>query len=168
MPENTNSNEIKIDDRIRSPRQLGSYMHATRPAAWIALCAIMLLMIGFMWWAATAEIEIASTAKAFTNNGYTICWVDAMDAVDIKPGLKVISSSTTGTVIEIDESADDVRDVAEIVGNLYFKEFTLKRDTNYYRVYLQMDEVLPDGVCDVKIVERRIVPGEYFLNLKGE
>ena len=79
-----------------------------------------------------------------------------------------MSSNNSGKVVKIKDTADSAQDVLDIVGTLYIREFALLSDTNYYRVYIEMDKDLPDGVIDVKIIEGTIKPGKYVFNLKGE
>ena len=154
--------------RIKSPKNLGNYMHAIRPSVWVVLAAITIVLMGFIYWAVTGQIELSYVATAFTDNGTTVCWMDYRQASDIKPGAKVICSNTTGTVERIRDDADDIRDILGIVGSLYLKDIQVKSDTNYYRVYLKLDKSLPDGVHSVKIITDVVRPGEFFLNLRGD
>jgi hypothetical protein len=143
-------------------------MHATRPSVWIVLLAIALLLLGFLQWAIFGTVELSYSTKAYTDDGVTVCWIDYMDAIEIEPGAKVLSSNNSGKVVKINDTADGAQDVLDIVGTLYIREFALLSDTNYYRVYIEMDKDLPDGVIDVKIIEGTITPGQYVFNLKGE
>lgn len=168
MAKNT---KIREDDGgviLKSPKKIGEYMHATRPSVWIVLLAIALLLLGFLQWAIFGTVELSYSTKAYTDNGVTVCWIDYMDAIEIEPGAKVLSSNNSGKVVKINDTADSAQDVLDIVGTLYIREFALLSDTNYYRVYIEMDKDLPDGVIDVKIIEGTITPGQYVFNLKGE
>ena len=163
-----NENKEGEGIRVKSPKNLGIYMHAIRPSVWIVLAAITIVLIGFIYWAVTGSIELSYVTMAYTDNGTTMCWMDYHQASDIKPGAKVICSNTTGTVVKIRDEADDIKDVLNVVGSLYIKDIQVKSDTNYYRVYLDLDKTLPDGVNSVKIITDVVKPGEFFLNLRGD
>lgn len=163
-----NESEKREEVRLKSPEKLGAYMHAVRPSAWVILLAITILLFGFFYWAAYGEVEISVTTKAYVDDDVVTCWVEYADAMDIHPGMKVICNSTSGRVRRIDVNGMNISDIVGIVGEYNIKELKIRDNETYYRVVINLDEVLHDGVSDVKIIERMITPGEYILNYRGE
>lgn len=159
--------EKREEVRLKSPEKLGAYMHAVRPSVWGILLAITILLIGFFYWAAYGEIEISITTMAYVDDDNVMCWVEYADAMDIHPGMKVICNSTKGTVVRIDGKGMNIRDIAEDVGDYNIQAMMIRDNEVYYRVDIKLEEVLHDGVEDVKIIEREITPGEYILNYRG-
>ena len=44
-------------DRISSPEELNQYIHVIRPGTWLALGAIVLLLVGVVIWCLCGEID---------------------------------------------------------------------------------------------------------------
>lgn len=107
-------------DRISSPEQLHDYMRVTSPRIWMLLCAILVLVAGFIVYASTANMEstmpIRVTVTSFDapeNTGkkefavYSALPLDQKESVSV--GMKVRIGSETGKVNMLLEDAEEQR-----------------------------------------------------------
>ena len=50
----------KSMDRVSSPEQLNDYIRVTSPGVWLFLIALLLLLAGFIIWAAFGRLDVAA------------------------------------------------------------------------------------------------------------
>lgn len=50
----------KSMDRVSSPEQLNDYIRVTSPGVWLFLIALILLLTGFIIWAAFGRLDVAA------------------------------------------------------------------------------------------------------------
>lgn len=144
--------EDEGSEPIKSPKQLGTYVHATRPLTWVALAAITAVVVAFLVWSVFGYITIDYKTKVFSHDGETLCWINVEDAWQIELGQVVVTSTTTGVVEEISTSPVSYSDLYEELGYQFVEQLNLQIHDAYYRVKLMMRESMPDHVIDGRIM----------------
>ena len=86
-------------DRISSPESLGDYLHVTNPSVWMILAAVIVLLVGMLVWASTANIDSYAYGTAQVENGnMRISFDDPQAAGNVETGLTVVVGETRSTV----------------------------------------------------------------------
>lgn len=93
--------------RIRSPEDLSDYLRVTNPAVWIVLAAVILLLVGFLIWSATASIDSLATGTAQVENGsMRILFDNEQIAESVQPGMTVKVGETEGRISGVGQNPD--------------------------------------------------------------
>lgn len=58
-----------VMDRLSSPEELNDYLHVTRPAVWIAMIAVVVVLVGAIVWSAVTFVDSYVSATAEVENG---------------------------------------------------------------------------------------------------
>jgi len=125
-------------DRISSPEQMHDYLRVTSPQLWMLLAVVLSLLIGFVIFASTTNIESAVTVKGTVTGGACVVQLDVDQRDNLDPGMPVridgkearITSLTqdqngfTGTIdlgdLDIPEGDYDVEIVMESTDPIHF------------------------------------------------
>ena len=104
-------------DRISSPEELHDYMRVTSPRLWMLLTAIVVLLAGFIIFAATTTLENSVTVQVAvmntgtgTENGQNLsatCSLPADRENVIKAGMAIRIEGRTGQISRLSENAAD-------------------------------------------------------------
>lgn len=122
-------------DQISSPEQLHDYLHVTNPTIWLALAAVVLLLVGLLIWSSVAKVDSFASASATVNDGSMVIRIDNPDmAKTIKSGMKVLVGDTSTKVASVGHDAD---------GTMFaVAETTLEDGTYSAKVVLRQTQVL--------------------------
>lgn len=136
--DNQNQNQIfrqKSLDQISSPEQLHDYLHVTNPTVWLALAAVVLLLVGCLIWLSAASNDVFASATATVNDGSMVVQVDDPTlAKTVNSGMKVLVSDTSVKVTSIGHNED---------GTVFaVADTTLENGTYPARVVLGQGQVL--------------------------
>ena len=125
-------------DRISSPEQMHDYLRVTSPQLWMLLAVVLSLLIGFVIFASTTNMESAVTVKGTVTGGACVVQLDVDQRDNLDPGMPVridgkearITSLTqdqngfTGTIdlgdLDIPEGDYDVEIVMESTDPIHF------------------------------------------------
>lgn len=125
-------------DRISSPEQMHDYLRVTSPQLWMLLAVVLSLLIGFVIFASTTNMESAVTVKGTVTGGACVVQLDVDQRDNLDPGMPVridgkearITSLTqdqngfTGTIdlgdLDIPEGDYDVEIVMESTDLIHF------------------------------------------------
>ena len=89
----------KSIQRISSPEQLNDYLKVTKPAVWIVLLSIILILVGFIIWGALTYISSSVKGTGEVKDGImTIRFEDETFAENVQPGMTV-SIGDASTVV---------------------------------------------------------------------
>ena len=94
-------------ERISSPEQLNDYLRVTAPAVWVALSAVILLLLCLFIWSSVTAVEsfAAGTAQA-EGSVLTITFDDQDEAGNIKPGMDVRVNALRTEVLSVGTRED--------------------------------------------------------------
>ena len=89
-----------VMDRLNSPEELNDYLHVTRPAVWIALAAVILILIGALVWSSATYVNSYVNGTAEVKGGVMTVLIDPETpfADRIEVGQNVIVGDTTSTI----------------------------------------------------------------------
>lgn len=97
----------KVMDRLSSPEQLNDYLHVTRPAIWVVIAAILLLLIGGIIWSSVTYINSFVDGTAEVSNGHmTVTFNDDQFAQNVQAGLDVTVGDTRSTIQSVGWNPD--------------------------------------------------------------
>ena len=79
----------KSIDRMSSPEQLNDYIKVTNPGVWMALAAIVILLIGVCGWGVFGTLETKLPGAAVSQDGQTVLYVKEDDLSAVKENMSV-------------------------------------------------------------------------------
>ena len=88
-----------VMDRLSSPEELNDYLHVTRPAVWIALGAVILVLIGALVWSNVTYVSSYVTGTAEVKDGVMTVLIDRdtpfIDRIEVGQDILVGDIQTT-------------------------------------------------------------------------
>ena len=146
----------KSIDRISSPEELHDYMRVTSPRLWMMLAAIIVLLVGFIAYASTANLENTMPIKVDlqtmdlqNEHGETFkytfveCMLPISELEVIQPGMSVRVAGQDGRINSIYTYNDQVGLLIEM-------------DNEYLG--------LPDGTYDAELILESTTPISFLWN----
>ncbi len=88
-------------DHISSPEEMHDYMRVTSPRVWMLLSAILLLLGGFVFFIATANMESTYALKAENIQGFVSSVIPAADMDVVKLHMPIRMSGLKGEVSDM-------------------------------------------------------------------
>lgn len=149
----------KSVDRMSSPEQLNDYIKVTNPGVWMALAAIVILLIGVCVWGVFGKLETKLTVAAVSGEGQTVLYVKEEDLPSVKENMSVYIGDDVYTVVSVSEQpitvSEDFNEYALHLGDLQTGEwvYTVKIDGN-----------MPDGAHKAQIVIDSVSPLYFVFN----
>ena len=97
----------KSIDRITSPEQLNDYLHVTTPAVWVALAAVIILLLTLLTWSSGTAIESFAAGTARVENGIlSLTFDDQAKAERVKAGMEVKVGAMKTTILTVGKNQD--------------------------------------------------------------
>ncbi len=149
----------KSIDRISSPEQLNDYVRVSNPGVWMALAAIIVLLIGVCVWGVFGKMDTTVPTAVIVSDGNAVCYVKEKDREDIEIG-----------------QAIHVKDEAYVIELIAASPVPVSKATDAYIMHIGSLSVgewvyevtcsasLPDGVYEGKIVTQSVHPMSFLLN----
>ena len=149
----------KSMDRMSSPEQLNDYIKVTNPGVWMALAAIVILLVGVCVWGVFGRLETKLPVAAVSQDGQTVLYVKEDDLSAVKENMSVYIGDETYKVTSVSAQpvavTEEISEYARRTGNLSLGEW----------VYLvQIDKTLPDGVYTAQFVIDSVSPLYFVFN----
>ena len=149
----------KSIDRMSSPEQLNDYIKVTNPGVWMALAAIVILLIGVCVWGVFGKLETKLPVAAVSRDGQTVLYVKEDDLSAVKENMSVYIGDETYKVTSVSAQpvavTEEISEYARRTGNLSLGEW----------VYLvQIDKTLPEGVYTAQFVIDSVSPLYFVFN----
>ena len=149
----------KSIDRMSSPEQLNDYIKVTNPGVWMALAAIVILLIGVCVWGIFGKLETKLPVAAVSQDGQTVLYVKENDLSAVKENMSVYIGDETYKVTSVSAQpvavTEEISEYARRTGNLSLGEW----------VYLvQIDKTLPEGVYTAQFVIDSVSPLYFVFN----
>ena len=92
-------------ERISSPEQLNDYLKVTKPAVWLVLTAVVVLLVGMIIWSSFTYIgSYAKGTGEVSNGNMTITFEDQKFAKNVKEDMEVTAA---GSVTVVDSVSFD-------------------------------------------------------------
>jgi len=160
--QNMENNDLfrkKAVERITSPEKLNDYIHVTSPSIWMALGAIILILVGALVWATFGNIYTTVNGAGVVRDENLVIYVKVSDRPSVKEGMEITVNGHKTVVREI--SPEPVQ-VSEEVGEYVLDATGLKSGDWTYMVAADID--LPDGVYESSITVESVHPIKFVTN----
>ena len=92
----------KAMDKISTPDELRDYIHVVNPGVWMALSAILVLLIGALIWARVSSINTYVSCVVSVNDGKAVVYYDADMSSQILAGQSVKTDDFTFVLDSVD------------------------------------------------------------------
>ena len=79
----------KSVERVASPEQLNDYVRVANPGVWLALAAVLALLVGACIWGVFGRLDTTLTAVAIAEKGSMSVSVTAADISSVEDGMTV-------------------------------------------------------------------------------
>ena len=149
----------KSVDRMSSPEQLNDYIKVTNPGVWMALAAIVILLIGVCVWGVFGKLETKLPVAAVSQDGQTVLYVKEDNIASVRENMSVYVGDETYKVTSVSAQpvavTEEISEYARHTGELSIGEW----------VYVvQIDGNMPDGVYKAQIVTDSVSPLYFVFN----
>lgn len=149
----------KSIEKVSSPEQLNDYIRVSNPGVWIALAAVIVLLIGVCVWGIFGKIETTVGSAAVVKDGFMTLYIKEEHLGEI----------TEGMIVRVREQEYLITSVETI-------PYTIPEGFDEYMLHLSgmhvgewvfsvtaMDTDLADGVYEAEIVIESIAPMSFIL-----
>ena len=149
----------KSIDRMSSPEQLNDYIKVTNPGVWMALAAIVILLIGVCVWGVFGKLETKLPVAAVSQDGQTVLYVKEDNIASVRENMSVYVGDETYKVTSVSAQpvavTEEISEYARHTGELSIGEW----------VYIvQIDGNMPDGTYKAQIVTDSVSPLYFVFN----
>lgn len=149
----------KSIDRMSSPEQLNDYIKVTNPGVWMALAAIVILLIGVCVWGVFGKLETKLPVAAVSQDGQTVLYVKEDNIASVRENMSVYVGDETYKVTSVSAQpvavTEEISEYARHTGELSIGEW----------VYIvQIDGNMPDGAYKAQIVTDSVSPLYFVFN----
>ncbi len=147
-------------ERISSPEDLHDYMRVTSPRLWMILGAIVIMLAGFIVFAATTRMESTEKIRVHISGDAYITGRIPLERQDlVKIGMEVRIGEWTGKITQIENSAEQRLKVAFASGELpeddYY--FISPGDSTDVEIYTE------DGSMNDQLIYCYEMEGEFYI-----
>ena len=149
----------KSIDRMSSPEQLNDYIKVTNPGVWMALAAIVILLVGVCVWGVFGTLETKLSVAAVSGDGQTVLYVKEDNVASVRENMNVYIGGEVYKVTSVSAQpvtvTEKISEYARHTGELSIGEW----------VYVvQIDGNMPDGVYKAQIVTDSVSPLYFVFN----
>ncbi len=149
----------KSVDRMSSPEQLNDYIKVTNPGVWMALAAIILLLLGICVWGIFGKLETTINVVAVSENGQTVCYVKEEKISSVKNEMSVYIGEESYRIKSIGTQpvsvSENMSEYARHVGDL--------REGEWVYVVI-IDGNIADGTYKAQVVIDSVSPLYFVFN----
>ena len=149
----------KSVDRMSSPEQLNDYIKVTNPGVWMALAAIILLLLGICVWGIFGKLETKINVVAVSENGQTVCYVKEENIPSVKNEMSVYIGEESYRIKSIGTQpvsvSENMSEYARHVGDL--------REGEWVYVVI-IDGNIADGTYKAQVVIESVSPLYFVFN----
>lgn len=149
----------KSIDRMSSPEQLNDYIKVINPGVWMALAAIVILLVGVCVWSVFGRLETKLSVAAVSQDGQTVLYVKEDNVASVRENMNVYIGGEVYKVTSVSAQpvtvTEEISEYARHTGELSIGEW----------VYVvQIDGNMPDGVYKAQIVTDSVSPLYFVFN----
>ena len=144
---------------MSSPEQLNDYIKVTNPGVWMALAAIILLLLGICVWGIFGKLETTINVVAVSENGQTVCYVKEENISSFKNEMSVYIGEESYRIKSIGTQpvsvSKNMSEYARHVGDL--------REGEWVYVVI-IDGNIADGTYKAQVVIDSVSPLYFVFN----
>lgn len=144
---------------MSSPEQLNDYIKVINPGVWMALAAIVILLVGVCVWGVFGRLETKLSVAAVSQDGQTVLYVKEDNVASVRENMNVYIGGEVYKVTSVSAQpvtvTEEISEYARHTGELSIGEW----------VYVvQIDGNMPDGVYKAQIVTDSVSPLYFVFN----
>ncbi len=144
---------------------LNQYLHSSRPANWLILTLVLLLILMVVIWSFLGTMKTTVSVTGIHEDGHFIGFLMPKDALSLEPGMDMdYNGDTVGILTYRDTMALTAQETAEVIANTYYlSQIAL----NEYNLTIQADidpNRCPEGVVTLEIVVGETRPFDFLMN----
>lgn len=149
----------KSMDKVSSPEQLNDYIRVSNPGVWIALMAVVVLLLGVCIWGIFGRLETTVGSAAVVKDGVMTLYIKEEHLGEV----------TAGMTVRVKEQEYLITSVETIPKTIPegFDEYMLHLSGMHVGEWVfgvtAMDTDLSDGVYKAEIVIESIAPMSFIL-----
>lgn len=148
-------------ERVSSPEQLNDYIRIANPSIWMALIAVVLLLMGICVWSVFGKLDTVLAVGAITDGDQTVCYVKETDIDSVSSGMKVRIGDETYAISEI---ALQPVQVGETFPEYLAHLGGIAQGEWAYAVVLDGTAGTDGGIYEAQIVTESIAPISFVMN----
>ena len=154
--------------RISSPDQLKGYIRTSGPGVWFVLSAVLLALIGIIFWGVNGTFEVTVEVTGGTYDGNSACFVHPSDRALITEGMQVRyltpnKETYTGIIATIDDNPMTYHDACEKYTDGVARRMGFTLNSELYRAKLIMNSTPKNNWATVRIVRKVVRPIDLLL-----
>ena len=146
-------------DRVSSPEQLNEYIRVSNPGIWMALIAVVILLVGICVWGITGHLDTKLSVVAVAEDGNLTAYVREADLASVETGMEVQIGEAVYTVASIANAPvavdDSFSEYVRHLGELQNGEWVFA---------VKVSGAAADGAYRADIVIDRVSPISFVLN----
>ena len=146
-------------DKITSPEQLHDYVKVANPGLWMAISAIVILLVGIIAWGFIGKIDTTMSAAIVTEDGQAVMYIGESDVEKLEVGMTVRSGEKEYTITGISDEPIKV-DGALTDYAIHASGLTVGE----WAYVIRIDGEHSEGVREADIVVESISPISFILN----
>lgn len=147
-------------DRISSPEEYDQYLQVTGPGIWIVMCAIVLVLVGAIVWAAFGRLNTTMDVAVVSKGDSVVCVIPAeAEASARKSTMKITVSDKVYDLVDTGRASQMITadgTYAELVSCGFPEGMVVG--------FLDVNADLPDGVYMGKIQVEQVAPISFIVN----
>ena len=148
-------------ERVSSPEQLNDYIRVTNPSVWLALAAVVFLLMGICVWGVLGQLDTVLTVGAITKGDRTVCYVKESDIESVSSDLKVLINEESYEISHVS--------VQPIQIDTTFPEYLthlggITEGQWVYMVVLDGTAGTDGGIYEAQIITESISPMSFVIN----
>lgn len=151
----------KSMQRVSSPEQLNDYIRVANPSVWMALGAVIILLLGICVWGVFGKLDTLLTVGAITEGEHTVCYVKESDMATVSADMKVRINGEEYAISEI--AVQPVR-VDESFPEYLAHLGGITQGEWVYPVVLEGLSGTDGGIYSAEIVIESIAPMTFVIN----
>ena len=153
---NNNLFRKKSIDKISSPEELNDYLQITKPSTWVILVAILIILVGGLYWALVGQVEVKVDAAVICANNDVTVYVPEKKRTKIAPGQEVRIEDGKYKVTKVINTPIEANDKNG------FDDYAIKAagvEEGEFLIPIKISEFdRPDGNYEAQIVVEKIDP----------
>lgn len=149
-------------ERLSSPEELNDYIKVARPGIWIILIAVIIFLVGVVFWCTFGRLDSAIKAPVVVVDEDGYLFVSEMNIGGIQPGAQVTFGEVTTQVLDIMSQPVQAREI----GDDYFLYVGSFSDSTWlYICTLEGGSGgMPEGIYEARVVSGYTSPMSFITN----
>ena len=148
-------------ERISNPDNLDDYIRVSNPAMWIALVAVLLLLVAAIVWGICGTITESTPSLLIVDDGKAQCYIDETRAAQLQSGDEIVFQDASGMVTSVASAPVPIDQAIEETDEPLVAFQKALGDTEWLS-HAAASIDLPDGTYEATVVLKVYAPFALF------